>query len=227
MKRLLCTLSTLALLAAPAPRAAGQDAAVEERLRKLEKRIEDLQAENFKLQQDLRDARTEQQDLNRRFETLRLAAKSTAERAGNSEDIIKLAQQLKELDQRRIADQQKLLSEVERMLKSAPIAAPPSGAGVNGGGPKSSGGKSGSKSAPKPAELEGATGSAPGELKGVWHTIEKDQTLGAIIKAYNDDLKSKGKTGKVTLKAVQEANPKANPNRLIVGNKIFIPIPEK
>jgi LysM repeat protein len=217
---LLCTFSLLALLAAPAPRATAQDAATEERLRKLEKRLEDLQAENFKLAQDLREARAENQDLNRRFEALRLAAKSTAERAGNSEDIIKLAQQLKELDQRRVADQQKILSEVERMLKTAPAAAPPPP-------PTPSLGKSGTKSAPKPVEAETGSHAEHGELKGVWHTIEKDQTLGVIVKAYNDDLKAKGRTGKVTLKSIQDANPRANPNRLIVGSKLFIPVPEK
>ncbi len=221
MKRLSFVLVLAVSLAGITPRISGQDAAVEERLRRLEKSLENAQTENFKLRQDMAT-------LNMRLEKVIEAAEMTARRAGNSEDIAKLAQQLKELDQRRIADQKNLVTEVEhivqQMLKTMP--APPPTPGNGGSRPK---GKSASRDDSKgtPSTPPDADGSPATAEKGVWHTVEKGQTLGEIIKAYNDDLKSKGKPGKITLKGVKEANPKVNPDRLIVGTKVFIPIPEK
>ncbi|MBI3877345.1 MAG: hypothetical protein HY300_15540 [Verrucomicrobia bacterium] len=223
MKRLSFALVLAASLAGIAPRISAQDAAVEERLRRLEKSLENTQAENFKLRQDMAT-------LNTRLEKVIEAAEMTARRAGNNEDIAKLAQQLKELDQRRIADQKNLVADVERivqqMLKTMPAPPPTTG---NGNGGSKSKGKNESRGNSKstqvtPPDADGST--APAE-KGVWHTVEKGQTLGEIIKAYNDDLKSKGKSGKITLKAVEDANPKVKPDRLIVGTKVFIPIPDK
>jgi len=218
MKRLLCTVWTLALFATSAPHAAAQDAAVEERLRRLEKSVEDLQTANFKLRQDI-------SALSARLDKVIEAAEMTARRAGNNDDILRLTQQLKELDHRRVADQQKILAEVEKMLKSIPVAPPAAAPPTGNGGTKSSGPKP--KSPPKLAEPETTSGTTATDPKGVWHPVEKGQTLGAIVKAYNDDRKSKGLSAKVTLKAVQEANPSVNPAKLLVGQKIFIPIPEK
>ncbi|MBM3875361.1 MAG: LysM peptidoglycan-binding domain-containing protein [Verrucomicrobia bacterium] len=216
MKRLLCAVSIVAHLGPWTPAALAQDAVVEERMRRLEKSVEDLQASNFKLRQDITA-------LNARLEKVIEAAELTARRAGNNEDVLKLAQQLKELDQRRVADQQKILAEVEKMLKSVPVAPPAAPPG--NGGAKAPNGKT--KSPPKLAEPDGATPSPAADAKGVWHPIEKGQTLGGVVKAYNDDLKSKGKPAKVTLKAVLDANPKLNPDKMFIGQKIFIPIPEK
>ena len=60
-----------------------------------------------------------------------------------------------------------------------------------------------------------------GPQKGFEHVIERGQTLSAIVEAF----RSKGI--KVTLKQVLDANPNINEKKLAVGQKIFIPLPEK
>ncbi|QHI70901.1 LysM peptidoglycan-binding domain-containing protein [Tichowtungia aerotolerans] len=47
---------------------------------------------------------------------------------------------------------------------------------------------------------------------GYEHVVQRGETLSAIAKAYN-----------VTAKAIIEANKIKNPNRLSVGQKLFIP----
>jgi LysM repeat protein len=59
---------------------------------------------------------------------------------------------------------------------------------------------------------------------GFSYTIQKDDTLSAIVQAYNAHFKSKGQKT-ITQKQVIDANLKVNWNRLIVGQKIIIPAP--
>jgi hypothetical protein len=55
--------------------------------------------------------------------------------------------------------------------------------------------------------------------------VEKNETLGKIVAAYNAEFKSKGmKT--ITLKQAMDANPTINWNALQLGQKIFIPAPQ-
>ena len=77
-----------------------------------------------------------------------------------------------------------------------------------------------SKSRP-PSGADSAATPPKGPEKGYEHVIEKGQTLSAIVEAY----RSKGI--KVTLKQVLEANPNINEKKLSVGQKVFIPLPEK
>jgi len=60
-------------------------------------------------------------------------------------------------------------------------------------------------------------GSSP--QKGFEYTIEPNDTLSVIVKAYRE------KNIKVTVDQILKANPKLDPNRLKVGTKIFIPAP--
>jgi Tfp pilus assembly protein FimV len=53
--------------------------------------------------------------------------------------------------------------------------------------------------------------------KGYDYTIEPGDTISAIVKAY------RARGVQVTTTQIIAANPKINPNALIVGKKIFIP----
>jgi hypothetical protein len=53
--------------------------------------------------------------------------------------------------------------------------------------------------------------------KGYWYEIKREDKLSVIVQEYRK------KGVKVTLAQVKDANPDVNPNRLLVGQKIWIP----
>lgn len=61
--------------------------------------------------------------------------------------------------------------------------------------------------------------------KSFEHTVQKNETISAIIAAYNTDLKSQGAKKRITLKSVLDANPKLNPRTMRIGQILFIPDP--
>ena len=61
--------------------------------------------------------------------------------------------------------------------------------------------------------------------KSFEHTVQKNETISAIIAAYNTDLKSQGAKKLITLKSVLDANPKLNPRTMRIGQILFIPDP--
>ncbi|MDB4805198.1 LysM peptidoglycan-binding domain-containing protein, partial [bacterium] len=61
--------------------------------------------------------------------------------------------------------------------------------------------------------------------KSFEHTVQKNETISAIIAAYNTDLKSQGARKRITLKSVLDANPKLNPQTMQIGQIIYIPDP--
>jgi hypothetical protein len=54
--------------------------------------------------------------------------------------------------------------------------------------------------------------------------VQSGDSLGAIVKAYNADFKSKG-LKQITMRQAREANPNVNWDKLRVGQKIVIPRP--
>jgi LysM repeat protein len=56
------------------------------------------------------------------------------------------------------------------------------------------------------------------------HKVQTGEFLGTIIIAYNRAYKDEG-LGIVTQSQVLKANPGLNPNRLLIGQKIKIPLP--
>ena len=69
------------------------------------------------------------------------------------------------------------------------------------------------------------TKTSPNSKKSFKHTVQKDETISAIIAAYNADLKSQGAKKRITLKSVLDANPKLNPRTMRIGQTLFIPDP--
>jgi len=64
---------------------------------------------------------------------------------------------------------------------------------------------------------------------GFRHTIQAGETISKIVDAYNQHLKSEGKSGNITVKGVisHSENAGLEPRRLLVGNKIWLPIEAK
>jgi LysM repeat protein len=171
------------------------DQEYEERFRRLNTTVEDLLGAQATLQKrigalsdELRTVRDEQERAPNRYvrhDDLRKA-------------LDRLAEKIRELDQKREDDKRLILDEI-RKLAQAPLPEPP---------PRRAKDREPQPLAP-----------APGPMKGYEYVVKSGDTLVAIIAAYQQS------GVKVTQAQVQKANPGLNPNRLGIGQKVFIPDP--
>lgn len=228
MKRLLLVTALGALLAlpggVPAQNLVGDAVRqeLEDRLRRVERDLEGVKETNDSLRKKLATLEAGVTEVSR----------SAAERAQSSANILKLTaskdelaqleKALKESEQRREADKKWFVEQLKELSKvmGASTSAPPAFAPATApkvGKPKSTATVD-EKSRPHPPAAADT---------GVYHLVEKNHTALDIIKAYNDDQKSKGRPGKLTLRQLEAANPGADMNKLRAGQKLFIPIPEK
>lgn len=183
-------------LCAP-PALRAQDAATEERLNKLSGRIEDLTAGQEVLKKQLAD-------LAKDIESLREQSAKPNTSNARQEDLNRLAEAVKEVDRKRLDDAEKTHAELLklRQVLEAPV-----------------------KSSPKPARTKApkdapATSGAAVPDKGFEYVVKSGDTLDAIVQAYRE------KNIKVTVSQIVAANPGLKPERLKVGQKVFIPAPQ-
>jgi len=177
------------------PAARGQDAATEERLNKLSGQIEDLIAGQ-------KEQRERLFALVKELESVREQSAKPSANYATHEDLNRLRESVKEVDRKRLEDYDKIRAELLKLGKTLSAPAPSS-----------------KKSAPA-APVDGPTieKSSPPE-KGFKYTIQKNDNLSAIVQAYKE------KNIKITTDQILKANPGLNPNRLRVGQEIFIPAP--
>ena len=217
MKRILLVPFFCAVLLGAPALARSQDAVTaaarqetDARLKRLEAELEDMRAANLRQTQQI--------------SILENALRKTVNELATSkyasvEDLARLSDALKEIDRKREADKQLVVEkfeEIKRIFAAAPVM-PPTPTKPEGNHDKA--GKGNSKLIPSGT-------SAAGDQPGVYHPVLRGQTLLEIIKAYNDELKAKGKPGKITLQQVLDANKGLDPSRMKVGQKLFIPIPQ-
>jgi LysM repeat protein len=190
MKKLTILLMTGMLFLTQAVR--PQDAAVEERLNKINGHVEDLLAAQ-KLQQE------RMAELAKELGNIRELAAKPAGNFASQDEMRKLAEKLQEIDQKRVADNEKILKEIEKLGRAGAVARTE---------------RKPQKSQPESGAIAGTIGGAE---KGFEYVIESGDTLSTIAQAY-------GKKGiKITSDQILKANPGLKPNSLRVGQKIFIP----
>lgn len=193
MKRISCLLIILSLCATPAAR--SQDAATEERFNKLSGQIEDLIAAQKDLKQRI-------SALTRELENVREQSAKPSANYAAADDLRHLAEAVKEIDRKRLEDYDKIHAELLKLGKSLSTPVTPN------------------RKSTSTNSVDGPTGDKGGPpQKGFEYTIEPNDTLSVIVKAYRE------KNIKVTVDQILKANPKLDPNRLKVGTKIFIPAP--
>ena len=128
----------------------------------------------------------------------------TSQPAGNdyasADDLKKLAEQVQEIDQKRQEDNKKILAAIARLGHGGAIEPP--------------------AKSPDVSQTPQTPDANPNNQNGYYYQIEPKNTLSAIAKAYS------AKGVKVTVDDILKANPGLNPNKLIVGQKIFIPAPQ-
>jgi len=151
---------------------------------------------------DLKEAHAEQAKrllaLEKELQRLRGESALATGRYASAEDLKQLGEKIKEVDAKRQADNEKVLSALEKLAKS--VAAP----------------RLAEATTPPPR----ATSAAPrgaNDKGGYSYEVRANDTLSGIVKAYRDQ------GVKVTLKQVMEANPKVNPSKLRPGDKVWIP----
>jgi len=197
MKRISFLLAAALFFSATISRA--DDAAVEERLNKLGGQIEDLLAAAAK--QDKRLSA-----LTKELESVREQAAKPTGNYASQEELSKLAEKLQEIDQKRVADNERIVKEIEKLGKA------PSGG--------TSGGRKPPKAAPPVNDLPKNGSSAGGGTdKGFEYVIAPGDTLSTIAQAYRE------KGVKVTSEQILKANPGLKEKNLQPRQKIFIPGP--
>ncbi|MBL69375.1 MAG: hypothetical protein CMO74_13180 [Verrucomicrobiales bacterium] len=135
---------------------------------------------------------------------LQLAMKTKLEYA-TRKDIDSINTRLEQVDMNRKQDRDLILAEFTKLnRKLAQLAA---------------------AQAQKPATVQTPVELGPDE-EFLEHTVEKGEFLSAIIVAYNEHLKTKG-CKPVTTRDILEANPGINVERILVGQKIKIPVRKK
>jgi septal ring factor EnvC (AmiA/AmiB activator) len=174
------------------PASAAERQEAEERYKRMSADIEDLKTALASHQQRL----TEQREEIRRL-TDELARANANKDFATKDDFRHLAEKIKEVDEKRLAEDAKVAEKLEKLAKmfsqpTKPIASAPA--------PKVS---------PEP---KSAT------EKGYEYTVRAgDSNLNVIIQA----LAKQGT--KVTMRQVMDANPSVNWNKLRIGQKLFIP----
>ena len=193
MKRFSLLMVGLALATVP-PTASAQDAATEERLNKLNGLVQDLVEDKANMKKQLDAMAKEVQSLREQS--------SNASGAANAEDLKRLAEQVREIDRKRVDDNERIMKALDELKKTlvSQRSKPPTAAAANTG---SSGG-----------------GGAPAE-KGYEYIVQSGDTLSAIATAYKEQ------GVKVTADDILKANPGLKATSLTVGKKIFIPAPAK
>jgi LysM repeat protein len=175
----------------------AQDAAVEERLNKLSAQIQDLI--------DAKDAQKKRLDeLAGQLRELQDQQGKPNAGYATQEDLKQLAAKLQEVDRKRQDDSEHVVKELENLRKT--LAAPP----VK------------KTSVPANAPAPGDGGAPPNADNGWYHVVKSGQTLEAIAKAYSSEYHIK-----VTSDDILKANPGLKPERISIGQKIFIPAPPR
>jgi septal ring factor EnvC (AmiA/AmiB activator) len=192
MKRISFLLVTLALCGAPAVRA--QDAATEERLNQLRGSIEDMRASDEALRSRL-DAVTKE------VASLREKVGQPTGNYASAEDVKSLANAIKEIDRKRIEDNEKIKAELQKLAKllSAPVP-------------------SSTKKGTSSTSTADPTSASDSNAKGYEYVIQEGDTLSKIAGEYK-----KKNIKIVSVSEIVKANPGLNPNNMVVGKKIFIP----
>ncbi len=129
--------------------------------------------------------------------------RESALRFASNKDIDELASKLMEMDKNRRNDLQITNKQIDEILKIVQKLA----------------------TAPVPAVPPIRNNPPPAKFKAREHVVQPGEFLSTILEAYNSAFKAEGLSGRVTQSQVLKANPGMNADRLLVGQKLLIPLP--
>ncbi len=158
-----------------------------------------------KLSGQLEDLIARQNSLQKQMESLAKEVDSLREQAARptvnyaaQDDLKRVAEAVKEVDRKRLDDYEKIRDELKKIGRT--IVSSPAPVRKQGG-------------------ADASTEKPSGSDKGYEYIVQKGDTLSVIVQAYRD------KNIKVTTEQILKANPGLKPERMHVGQKIFIPAP--
>ena len=175
----------------------AQDVALlDERVKQLIGKIENLEESNASQRKQI-------QSLEKEIQSVREHQQSVPTTGfASSDDLRELVKKVQDIEEKRKSDRAFLEKEFDRITKAL---------GAKTTTPKNT------PRDPKPPE-----NTTPLPEKGVDHVIASGDTLSTIAAAY-----SKEHNAKITTALILKANPTLKPEKMKVGQKILIPIPEK
>jgi nucleoid-associated protein YgaU len=187
-----------------APLARGQDNAtaaarqeeIDERFKRLSGQVDDIlksQADQLRRLGDLEDA----------VKNLRDQQSRPNASYASQEDLKRLADAIKEVDNNRLKDYEKIREEIGQLGKV--LAEPPTSHPVPN----------------RPSTHGNVDAGVKQDENGYWYVVKRGDFLSTIAKAFNEQ------GIKVTLDQIEKANPNVDSTRLRVGQKIFIPAPKQ
>jgi TolA-binding protein len=194
MKRFFLILTVLIGLVAVS--AAAQDTALlEERVKQLIGKIENLEEANAGQKRQIEGLLKEIQSLREQQQSVPSSG------FASTEDLRDLTRKVQDIEEKRKADRAFLEREFDRLAKAA--------------GAKTTSPKDTSRDKP-------VVNTTPLPDKGVEHIVASGDTISTIAAAYSKELNAK-----ITTALILKANPTLKPERMRVGQKILIPVPEK
>lgn len=190
------TIFLVTMLLTAGPLVQAQDAAVDERINKLAGQIQDLTDSREAMRKDLDAVAKEVRDL-------RDQVGKPNDTYATQDDVKRLTAKLEEIDKKRQDDQQLILDKIAELGKTL----------------SSNNGRHTTMLPPAdvPANPDHATAGATTD-KGYYYEIKSGDTVGAIAKAYREQMHLK-----VSTDDILKANPGLDPRKMPVGKKIFIP----
>ncbi len=134
----------------------------------------------------------------RELESLRAQASRPSGEYASQEDLKRITEAVKEVDRKRMEDAEKISTQLSKLgQKLSSSSAPP---------------KKNPAATPSPAEKVSE--------RGYPYTIKSGDTLSVIVQAYRE------KNIKITTDQILKANPGLKPEKLKVGQEIWIPAPQ-
>jgi len=140
--------------------------------------------------------------LAREIETLRADASKPKGDYASQGDLKRVADALKDVDRKRIEDSERVQTELKKLGKNL-MATPP-----------------GPKTIPPPVADSGGTVKPTKSDTGFEYIVKQGDSLSAIVHAYHD------KNIKVSMDDILKANPGLVPEKMKVGQKLWIPAPQ-
>jgi LysM repeat protein len=179
----------------------GQETATQQQLDKLSGQIQDMIETQTRQSKQIEALEKEISDLREKVNT------PAANDYVIHDELKRIADQISEVDKKRQNDSDMIATQIANLAKTAAAAPAP----VH---------HSASTSTTATTDGSGSASDTPTTPQnGYYYPVKSGDTLSLIIKAYRD------KGVKVTSKQVLKANPGLDPNKLLVGKKIFIPDP--
>ena len=178
------------------PNLRAQDAATEERLNKLAGQIDDLRAGQESLRKQI-------DSLMREVSNVRDQASKPTATYASPDDLKRVADAVKEVDRKRLEDYDKIRTELVNLRKQLLAPLPPT--------------HKPPPPAPDTSNTENDKSTKP--EKGFQYEVQSGDTLSTIVQAYRE------KNIKVSTDQILKANPGLKPEKLRVGQKLWIPAP--